>query len=218
MSPIYIRKDIPWYEPNENTVFYFPLTEDLVDHSWKSVTSTTTGSPTITTFNETKCLQLNWSSAINISTTLSSLDNVFISCWCYCSSTGPWFFWNQPCWVMNGFWMSLPNTSYFRCERYYSASYSQAKDISWNYTNAWHMYSISNWNIYVDWTYWNKFDANSLNGNQPLCIWWHTVNSSCTRQYATWYIADVIMENKSWWRSAQEISDYYNMTKWNYWL
>jgi hypothetical protein len=48
---IYTYVDIQGYEPNENTVIYFPLRDDIQDHSGKSVTVSTTGSPTITTYN-----------------------------------------------------------------------------------------------------------------------------------------------------------------------
>jgi hypothetical protein len=35
-------------------------------------------------------------------------------------------------------------------------------------------------------------------------------------RYWTWYISKVIFENKT--RTAQEISNYYNQTKWDYWI
>ncbi len=219
MINAYFNEDLGGWtrKPTTNTLLYFPLTDDLIDHSWKSVTSTTTGSPTITTLNWVKCCQLNGSSTIDTDVTLNTLSNVYASCWFYTANAeNKWIFWNQPCWVFNWFWFSLTNSSNFVVEVYYSGSSSTSASASWSFQGSWHLYSVSNWKLYIDWIYKSTLSTTTLNWNQPMCIWWHNQNSSCTRQKVNWYIGDCILENKE--RTASEIADYYNNTKSNYGL
>lgn len=204
-----------WYEPGSNTLLYFPLTDDLNDHSWKTVTYSTTGSPTITTLNWVKCCQLNWSSTIDTSVTLNTLNNMFVSCWFYLvTSNNVWFFWNQPCWITNWFWFMFPSSD-LQVWVYHSGWYAYV-DVSWNFQNSWHLYSISNWKVYLDWVYKGTLSTTNMSWNQPICIWGHNQNSSCSRTKTNWYISDCIIENSE--RTAQEIQEYYNSTKSNYWI
>ena len=41
-------------------------------------------------------------------------------------------------------------------------------------------------------------------------------STSWTYQSFYWYLSEFILENKA--RAAQDVSNYYNLTKWNYWL
>jgi hypothetical protein len=47
-------------------------------------------------------------------------------------------------------------------------------------------------------------------------IWVNDGDSWTTPKYMTWYMSDLIVENKA--RTAEETANYYNSTKSNYWL
>ena len=69
--------------------------------------------------------------------------------------------------------------------------------------SSWTMYVYVNWSQIWTFTAWNY----------PWSWWssWDTAN------IPTWVIcADVIIENIAW--TADEVSEYYNQTKWTYWL
>lgn len=91
--------------------------------------------------------------------------------------------------------------------------------------NAWHLlsFTIGNWidKLYVDgvlqsntkswWTndgFW-AWHVSSQNGIYILADRAHGENFR-------WYVWQIVMEDIE--RTAQEISDYYDLTKWNYWL
>lgn len=70
--------------------------------------------------------------------------------------------------------------------------------------------------FYVNWTYYAQ-DSYSLSWTQATKLTinnaWDTNSSSFANNN---YISELIIEDKA--RTAQEISDYYTITKWNYWL
>lgn len=72
------------------------------------------------------------------------------------------------------------------------------------------------WTVYFNWTQVKQASiANSINTTNwtVLSLW--TRYSWATSPF-TWYISKMIIENKA--RTAQEVADYYNKTKSNYWL
>lgn len=97
-------------------------------------------------------------------------------------------------------------------------SYDVISQTSWMNTN-WHLVTTTcngtNLSIYVD--NWQPYQASVTNNNNNfvLCDVWSR-NDVYTTQYRYWYLSKFIVENKV--RTATEISDYYNFTKWNYWL
>lgn len=91
----------------------------------------------------------------------------------------------------------------------------------------WHLMSIRRWTwdviIWIDKNYTTTYE---LNTPIDYSIWWNWVKRWIgTRSTDSgWWIQttsvfqlwDFITENK--YRTDQELSDYYNLTKWNYWL
>lgn len=197
------------YIPNENTVIYYPLLDDYQDHSWKSVTTTTTGTPSITTLDWVKCCYFNGSSTVDTSATLSEVNST-MSAWVYQTTASSMFLWNQPCWITQWIAMTI-DSSWYRCYIYNWSSWGNAL-VSWTYTWAWHLFTLTNRKLYVDWVYKTEISSSaSLWWNQPLNIWWHNVNSSCTRTKITWYVWETFVE--IWERDSDKILEYYNNTR-----
>lgn len=206
---IYTYVDIQGYEPNENTVIYFPLRDDIQDHSGKSVTVSTTGSPTITTYNWVECCYFNWSSTIDTSATNNDF-NVTRAAWVCQPSAWSMFLWNQPCWITQ--WTALGIESSQFALYVYNGSTWYSAVVSWTYTGWWHHFLYSNKKVYIDWeyktTFWYSF---SIGWNQPINLWWHNANSSCTRSKITWYMWETFVELWEW--SADKVAEYVNATK-----
>jgi len=81
----------------------------------------------------------------------------------------------------------------------------------------WHLYAIS-WD-YLAWTFTGYVDINSTswtwsgrNYGSWLCVWW----TNSISDIFNWYMSEVIFENKI--RTTQELADYYNQTRANYWI
>jgi hypothetical protein len=68
--------------------------------------------------------------------------------------------------------------------------------------------------IYLDWVY---YWTNAHYFNRPIYrIWsWKESNNSYYYNFP-WKLSNFILETKEW--SAQDVTDYYNQTKSNYWL
>jgi hypothetical protein len=99
-----------------------------------------------------------------------------------------------------------------------SSSRIYTSNISPIVDNKWHHFvassSVNSIALYIDWVliWQTNTTANELSTNAYLYIW---SNDDSYYGYK-WLMSNVIIENKA--RTAQEISDYYNQTKANYWL
>lgn len=83
-----------------------------------------------------------------------------------------------------------------------------------NSTNQWYLVACTrDWssiNLYINWV---------LEKTWTISSWtWAYSQLGVSRDIRSmvWYVSNVIFEDKI--RTAQEISDYYNQTKWNYWI
>lgn len=88
-------------------------------------------------------------------------------------------------------------------------------------TAQWHYYCLSISNnsatCYIDWSYYWTGALNSYNNNLPyfrMNTAWYADNYNSNSWNGN--LSELIIESVP--RTAQEISDYYNLTKWNYWL
>ena len=198
------------YQINENTKLYMPLTSEVRDLSWKATITNTW--VTITNLNWVYCWNFNWSSRIE--TNISSFTNInhTLACWVKRNWwSNAWVICSNPCWIFN--WDVIYPTwdNKYSYQSYHTTSGS-GFSIESNTLNQseWHFVIFTWWKLYVDWvlqwsnswwyTWW-----------QVYTIWWHTTNSSCTRQFLTWYIAEVIIEDWVW--TEEQVIDYYNKTK-----
>ena len=199
------------YQVNENTKLYMPLTSEVRDLSWKATITNTW--VTITNLNWVYCWSFNWSSRIE--TNISAFTNInhTLACWVKRNWwDSAWLICANPCWVFN--WDVLyPNSNWdkYVYQSYHTTS-SSGFSIESNTLNQreWHWVIFTWWKLYVDWVlqwsnnWWYVWW-------QVYTIWWHTTNSSCTRKFLTWYIAEVIIEDWVWTES--QVVDYYNSTK-----
>ena len=215
-----------WWKPGANTVLYLPMDTDLLDHSLSPKTITNNWGVSLVSnigwatidvaqFNSsskslgfTNNYPFSWAWTI-LAWFKSPLNNTvitFISSWtttakevislCYQSSAARW--------------LSVSN-------------YDTDVDV-WNTTwrdNTWHLVTATytwiagdtnNVKIYID----------GVQLKQGTSSWWEiTNNASYIWNYQTydnfnWYMSKFILESKT--RTEQEISDYFNQTKWGYWI
>ena len=97
--------------------------------------------------------------------------------------------------------------------QYWSSS-SSASPIIWQRHHNVLVYDGSKFVYYVNtvatitWTYTINTWSNKFS------IWWATENGAWSSFNGSF--SDLIIENKAW--TSQDVADYYNLTKWNYWL
>lgn len=116
-------------------------------------------------------------------------------------------------------WNYFPRFNVLSNEVWYIVSRS---NVSTSNTDSWSNYCISisgnTATCYRNWTQVWQFSVNSFNNNLPyfrLNTVWYTT-ASYSNYTADGRMSALIIEDKA--RTAQEIADYYNQTKWNYGL
>ena len=213
-------------EPWANTTLYLPLENDAVDYSWKWY-ATSWGSPSYTTSWTTINVAYFNGSYIDLSDFRITEDNTTINVWAKSTSTQTWqeifdatdngvytsstYFWyNWPWAVYNQYGMQHSQPS---------ASYGMAYTSWWPFQNEWKNICVvmnTSWiKIYMNWV----LQSTSSNLSWRMVwtpnasIWWRKY---WNQNFFRGYLSKFIWENKVW--TDQEISDYYNQTKANYWL
>ena len=199
-----------WWQPWANTIAYYPFKSDMLDYSW----------------NNNHWTSWTWTFANNMITTTSNLTrdtlvsnrsmNFTLTAWVDVSKTSSnaWYAMIAPHantdWPSMWIWVNR-NDGY----------------IAWALTNTWvipasqslsgiHCIHLtrdsSTFKVYVDWVLkWTSSNGQSLRAASIARIWW--TNYSSFYSITCW---NVIFENKAW--TQTEITDYYNLTKWDYWL
>lgn len=221
------------WQPWANTLAYWTLDDTLNDSSWNNRNLTMSWS--LSFVNDTslcrKVLYCTWVQASNNYVYASSISWV---------STITIHIWNKSLISFsnyrNLFTTSLDLNLWIRTEE--SSSWYMNL-IIWNSNSyqifrvtlsdadhkKWHLLSVtfdnSNWELkwYINWelnvtgtsSYYNL--SNWLK-KFSLWVWYWT--SEGVNRYFNGYIWEVILEDKV--RTAQEITNYYNQTKWDYWL
>lgn len=210
------------WTPWSNTIAYYPLTSSTTttDQKW-TYNLTNAWNVVFWTYQWVSCAYFNWtttSQLYNTSLSFAARPTQTVLVWMYISWTstsvyqtiyhtwitsktgklGSWFkYWT---WLCIGSWYWW---------------YESIK--SWNINGSWHLLvNVTNWTSstqYLDWALYQSL-TNSLSDTQTwLYIWWAQQSSS---ERLSWYESEFIVESKV--RTAQEILDYYNKTKSNYWL
>jgi hypothetical protein len=221
---IYVYTDEFIREPWENTVAYRPLTsvQQTDDLSGNGHTLTLKDMYSYNTYLWVDSLEINWVDTswdhwVYAPLADSELTNTFtISAymdWCCVWNWEKRWQWQREIgryWVNfwgkadNKTWMELNNNSLY-------------KDSVTNTTTGWTycVLTYDNWDykIYVNgslWKSWNHVRGAWRDYMWIGTIWWTTTYIS------SWHISNVIIEKRV--RTAQEISDYFNGTKSNYWI
>ena len=222
MSPIYIYKDVQEYVPNENTIAYYKFDWNLNDSSENShdmTLSTWTvtyweteqwwkygyfNRNTWTNYRNYSWFNFDWKNTLSIRLNLQQS----ITSW--------------PATIIE-IWENSSNSFYRLCDNLnYAYALSSSSDVSalttWTRHNAIFARDWNSASIYLDWALVRSWTPSvTWRTNQTVRFRVNQVADTSTSTYANnAYLSDLIWESKAW--SAQEVSDYYNMTKWNYWL
>ena len=210
------------WEPNANTVAYYPLTSDFSDASWNSRNLTNSWA-TITTQWWRACWYWNGSSYAEYSWYWLTNTARTINVWCYCTqaSNTQWVVHISTYSVIAPSWslwvkFNLWNTNVWP----WDWTNASAESVTANVTAWWHNIIVTqSWNttkLYIDWSLIWTISNYPSEANTPN--WWSLWSKyySAHSEKLTWYLSAVILENKV--RTAQEISDYYNLTKSTYGL
>lgn len=218
MRPNGVEKQVRpiWWQPWANTIAYFPFKEDALDEI---------GSRSLTINN---CTISDWVMNINSQASYMLLSSsiwwsqITGSVWYYYWALSTWWGWNtlfaKNWWDYHHILMpattsgwTVWNIGFFKKTRYPSSKTLEL----WKW---YHIVFVKNWTnekIYVNAEL--VLDSNSSfdNNSQPL---WIIANytASSWNQWAQWKMSELFFEDKL--RTVQEISDYYNQTKANYWL
>ena len=219
-------------QPWANTLLYY----DFEHTSWTTETNmawisnydgTYQTTPTISTLaSGKKILTVNWDNALNTNNTLSTLNynNTTVCVWFNpVSTTENFYFWQERRGVQ--WWTILCSDYMGSCSACLWPDSNNMSSITLNYGN-WQNIVITNdgtdstvyingvqvWQTTMTTSTWDKYF-------HVGAVVIYAVPSPATApsnrlgEASFW---SVIIENKA--RTAQEISDYYDLTKWNYWI
>lgn len=217
---IYTSSGWGWgWQPWANTVAYYPLDTDFNDASSNNYNLTNSWW-VITTLDWVACAYYDGSSH-SATATPTFTGTRTLSCWWNPASTSGvmWIIVTGNLYNNNEKWWTQQNSWVLWGSEWRTTNQSVNSNIT---VTTWTWYyvvtTIENWTeakIYV-----NGVLANTLTRNNPIQnSYWLAVGSNFSDLFsepATWYISNAIIEDKA--RTAQEVSDYYNLTKWNYWI
>ena len=210
-----------WWQPWANTIAYYPLTSTSTtnDLSWNGYNLTNSWA----TFSDNYC-EINDSMFLFRNT---SADANFISWSTDCTYSIwvkiLWFNWNNnwyPYWqgedsTARVWGLTMQSTSYW-IDNWWYGEWVQVSMYN-NYTD-WHLittvYDSTSQTkyLYLDWVLQTSKVQNVNISKDILYIWKDAIYGARLNAQ----ISNFIIENKA--RTAQEISDYFNQTKWNYWI
>lgn len=198
----------------KNTILFVPFTEDLTDHWPNEFALTNTWVQLVQNQANVKVWYFNWSSYLSWANS-SKIDfwdfhiwawlkmsqinrNQFIFAW---TSNWGMFFWYD---TVEWYWIGRNGIAWDS-----KTSYSFS-------TNTWYYLSVNReWStlkLLLNWSVLNTYTNNiNYKSNWSYRIW-----DDWTSKYVTWYISNLIIENK-WW-STDEETDYFNWNKWKYGL
>lgn len=215
-----------WWEPGANTLAYYPLTSESTVNdmkwTWTAYNLTNTNSVSFWIYQWVNCASFStnkylstssfwwadfwWNFTENFYFYANNTNNVCISCIWY------WKPYNWYYVVYSSSWSTF-------CTSNNSANTTSSSFTVSSWTR--HLATItanSSWfKLYIDWVLTTTTNtAIPTSWNWKIILWAIWNDPDGYRAYFNWYISKVIFESKVW--TAQEISDYYNQTKANYWL
>jgi len=215
----------PIWKPNANTIAYYPLTSSSTvnDMSGNNKTLTNNGWVTFWNYSWVDCAYLNWSSYLKNTYTDFNVTQATINIWIKRTrSATEYFAWlrdNSPDTQVSIYGDSSNKIWII----YYQSSWKYNWYTTW-ITSAWmNLVLTVNWSWNKMYYNWNLLTLSYSNWSSSTWL------SSCTSNNITigshqwgnswklnWYISNVIIEDKVW--TADEVLNYYNQTKSNYWL
>ena len=203
-----------WRQPWANTILYTPLKLDLLDHWPNSITLNNTGVSLVSGQASIDVWYFDGSSFLSW-WALSNLWDFHVSVWVkLLSMSGSQFIF---AWVNSGDIFLGYQTAWW--DKIWIGRNGIAWDNTTSYTlstDTWYLLSFDRqWstltfsiNTNVIWTH--------NNTRSYPTAWWFEIGNDGAWNAITWYMSDVIVES-AWW-TEQERTDYYDQTKWNYWI
>ena len=218
----------PWWQPWADTIAYFPFDSDLLDHSGNSFSVTTYGNVSIWTawgvsaWDFRSVWELSWSVATTGSLTVLGYayktanpnnDNAsmfgFAWWWSMGAPLCQALYWNTnwPANISNKPWVAM-----FDWDTQANQTAVSMNNNEWVHFAVTFDWSTKEVKLYTNWV---------LSSQYTTSVTFHPDYLGMSR--ANWldrswigYLSEVIFEKKQ--RTAQEISDYYDATKANYWI
>ena len=211
-------------EPWANTVAYYPLTSTTTVNDMSGNNRNLTNNNVVFgTYQWVNCWYFNarWSSTWY--------------CWLYNSSFYPWGSASFPI-TVNLWFLASWNSTYHNPRLIWPILWAKEpnKVVAWWYNGwdiDWLMFNIwertnaifvlidnNHYTVYKNWVlqYENVYTDISVWNSKYLVVWTREDNWTGYWDKWDWWISNLILENKV--RTADEVSAYYNQTKWNYWL
>ena len=226
MRPNGVEKQIrpTWWQPWVNTIAYYPLnsTDTINDKSWNS-RNLTNNWLTFWTYNWVDCANMtsnvyaystdiplpSWANSRTISFWFYDTSRVNDTYWCAYGSHSTW-----------NFFAPRINSSRYSFMGY-ARDFNTSTTVS---TWVWKLITVTyDWatvKYYLNWSnIWSSdlsLNTTAVGSTRKFVIWCRLDSSANPNQYVKWYMSNMILEDKA--RTAQDVSDYYNLTKSNYWL
>ena len=232
MRPNGVEKQIRpiWWQPWANTVAYYPLTSQTTvnDQSWNSNTLTNVGVSFIT-YNGVSCARITWNTDDDHSPVAYLYWNIsWLPTWANPRTYSLWIYQDNAASLKNATyifqWMASYNNMVYVAQwvdwggnafiSQYGAWSNTIPPTIWQRHNIVVVYDWSKFVYYMNavekivWTY--TIDTSG----DKFSIWWASENLAWNS--FNWAFSNVILEDTA--RTAQEVEDYYNLTKDNYWL
>lgn len=218
------------FNPWTNTILYCPLKDNINDYSWNHTMTINTTSYWTVAKDSTGFYHFTWWYISSENYTWPTQWSM--SVWVKRENKSTWNTTLQR-WLTNTYKNSSPfyNMGFEFNNSWYTAVWDWAttyfRDIWWATVNQWELWTMTYspsewWKMYKNWVLVDSFSSNQnlWQYNWPTYIWWNTYSSSWRpnpwAQYFKWYLSDVIIESAA--RTAQEVADYYNKSKYTYGL
>lgn len=213
------------WQPWANTYIYYPLTSDLKDVMWNWNTWTMHWTCTFSSATGIYVTGESWNYVTWLSIGINNRSVFTLNVWIKPNAYA--YFNNVRCLLWNDArwndWFSLKLEWRWPSQWFYPALASGSSQMFSNSSvTAWWSWknvcitrdSSGNYKYYINWTVSQTWSGGVPNNYSELWLWYS--NSYGTSRWATLNIKDYIVETVA--RNATEVSDYYNLTKSNYWL
>lgn len=235
------------WHPWTNTIAYRPLTATTTvnDQSGNNYNLTNAWQATWETVDWVSCMYCNgnvsWTWYVYTTALTTPPTSITINIWSKASNDWSWTYarwlfdtnynyspqgnnwirwefysWNgYPAIIVGNGWAGTPWT--FNQLNYTWVNYSAIQ--SWTLWTVTYNWTTKEVNIYRNWT---LATTKTITSYIPTTWWtdnltlWVGWRDNSTNRRWKWWISETILENKS--RTAEEILNYYNSTKWTYWL
>lgn len=229
---VYIYTAEQEWQPWVNTLAYYPLESNGNDFSWNNNNLTTFNWITFGTLSSWKEYAIfngssSWNSVIAKTNSISFSNSAYTaSLWIkpennWWSYPNQYHLFNIGTWQVNfrlitSWYGKYTPATYYNSNQWIIYQSSISPIVDWN----WHHFvvtaNLTSISLYIDnvliWT--QSGSITSYSWNWVITLW---VNPDDTTYYGyKWWMSDVIFEKAIW--SEQDRTDYYNLTKSNYWL